>query len=80
MSERPYTLEDHERYRREVDAKEAKDREKASAYSAWVNAGGDPGSFEQEWPRLRTERAKARVLSADQEARQAQRNAGIGGI
>jgi hypothetical protein len=59
MAER-YTLEDHEAYRRKVDEAARKKQqelaekmEKAEARNAWLSEGGNPDTFEAEWPRLR---------------------------
>jgi hypothetical protein len=82
MAER-YTKQMFEEDRRKAEEKqrrEAGEREKASAYASWTAAGGDPASFEQEWPRLANERRRRRVLDADEEARATHRASGISGI
>jgi hypothetical protein len=76
-----YTLEDFEAYRKEQDekaAKEAEERwertEKESARRAWLADGGNAGDFEHEWPKLRDEGRRRRVVDADRRAREAMRN------
>ncbi len=75
-----YNLEQHEEYRAKVDAEEAakeqarvEKAEKETARRAWVNDGGSESAFEKQWPRLRDEARADRVKSADQRAREAQR-------
>ena len=72
-----YTLEDHEAYRKEQDekaAKEAEERrertEKESARRAWLADGGSAADFEREWPKLRDEGRRRRVVDADRRARE----------
>jgi hypothetical protein len=72
-----YSLEDFERYRKEQDekaAKEAEERrertEKESARRAWLADGGSEADFRREWPRLRNEGRRRRVVDADRRARQ----------
>jgi Fe-S oxidoreductase len=79
MGER-YTLEDHEAYRKEQDekaAKEAEERrekmERESARRVWLADGGSAGDFEREWPKLRGEGRRRRVIDADHKAREMQR-------
>jgi hypothetical protein len=76
-----YTREDFERYREEQDekaAKEAEERqertEKESARRAWLADGGREADFEKEWPQLRDEGRRRRVMDADARAREAMRN------
>jgi hypothetical protein len=76
-----YTLEDHEAYRKEQDekaAKEAEERreqmEKESARRAWLADGGRGADFENEWPKLRDEGRRRRVVDADRRAREQMRN------
>jgi hypothetical protein len=64
-----YTLEDHKAYRRQEDekaAKEADERrertEKKSARRAWLADGGSDKDFELEWPKLRDEGRRRRVV------------------
>jgi len=75
-----YTLEDHEAYRKEQDAKAAKEAEerreaveKASARQAWIRDGGAEADFQREWPRLRDEGRRRRVVDADKHAREQMR-------
>jgi hypothetical protein len=72
-----YTLEDFEAYRREQDekaAREAEERrertEKESARRAWLADGGNASDFEREWPKLRDEGRRRRVVDADRRARE----------
>jgi hypothetical protein len=72
-----YTLEDFEAYRKEQDekaAKEAEERrertEKESARRAWLGDGGKEADFQREWPRLRDEGRRRRVVDADRCARE----------
>ena len=80
MSER-YTQEMHEAYRKEQDEKakrelEARNErtEKEAARRAWVADGGSEADFEREWPKLRDEGRRRRVVDADRRAREAQRS------
>lgn len=73
-----YTLEDHEAYRKEQDekaAKEADERrertEKETARRAWLADGGTEADFQREWPKLRDEGRRRRVVDADRRAREA---------
>jgi hypothetical protein len=75
-----YTLEDHEAYRKEQDEKAAKDAEergeqmeKESARRAWLADGGAEADFEREWPKLRDEGRRRRVVDADRRAREEMR-------
>jgi hypothetical protein len=89
MAER-YTLEDHEAYRRKVDEAARKKQqelaekmEKAEARNAWLSEGGNPDTFEAEWPRLRRELQSARVAKVGEIAervRQGQRSSGMSSI
>jgi len=79
MSEK-YTKEMHEAYRKEQDekaAKEAEERqeraEKESARRAWLADGGSEADFEREWPKLRDEGRRRRVMDADRRAREEMR-------
>ena len=74
---RRYTKEDHEEYRRKVDEKATKEEEarrerteKESARRAWMADGGREADFEKEWPKLRDEGRRRRVLDADRRARE----------
>jgi hypothetical protein len=85
-----YTIEDHQAYRAEQDEKARKKQqeldekmEKATARNAWLAGGGNPDTFETEWPRLRRELQSARVAKAGElteRARQGQRFSGISSI
>jgi hypothetical protein len=76
-----YTLEDHEAYRKEQVEKAAKEAEehrerteKESTRRAWLADGGKDADFQREWPRLRDEGRRRRVVDADRRAREAMRN------
>jgi len=76
-----YTLEDHEAYRKEQDEKAVKAEEerlarteKESARRAWLADGGKEADFQREWPRLRDEGRRRRVMDADRRARETMRN------
>jgi hypothetical protein len=76
-----YTLEDHEAYRKEQDEKAAKVEEarnarmeKEAARRAWMIDGGSEADFEKEWPKLRDEGRRQRVMDADRRAREEMRN------
>jgi hypothetical protein len=67
-----YTKEMHEAYRKEQDEKAAKEEEarreqteKESARRAWLADGGSEAAFEREWPTLRDEGRRRRVVDAD---------------
>lgn len=67
-----YTLEQFEAYRKEQDAKAAREKEerqerteKEAASRAWVADGGNARDFERAWPRLRDEARRRRVMEAD---------------
>ncbi len=88
-SDRPprYTKEMHEEYvkrQQEKAAREERERkeavEKESAKRAWVADGGAQDDFEREWPTLRDEGRRRRVVDADQEARQEMRQSGVSRI
>ena len=75
-----YTLEDHEAYSKEQDEQKAKEEEarrerteKESARRAWLADGGNVRDFEREWPKLRDEGRRRRVIDADHKAREMQR-------
>ena len=79
-----YTKEMHEEYRRQQDEKAAREEtarreraEKESAKRAWIADGGDEASFEKEWPGLRAEGRRRRVLDADQRAREEMRSSNV---
>jgi hypothetical protein len=82
-----YTLEDHEAYRKEQDEKAAKEEEasrerteKANARREWLADGGSEADFQREWPKLRDEGRRRRVVDADQRAREAHRASGVSKI
>jgi hypothetical protein len=82
-----YTLEDHEAYRQEQDekaAREAEERreqmEKESARGAWLADGGNQEDFEREWPKLRDEGRRRRVVDADRRARETMQASGVSRI
>jgi len=82
-----YTIKDYERYRKEQDekaAREADERrvrtEKESARRSWLADGGSANDFEHEWPSLRNQARRQRVVDADQKARVAHRATGISQI
>ena len=86
MSEK-YTLEQHQEYRRQQDEKAAREEqerresvEKGNAYNAWVRDGGRPADFEREWPKLRDELRRRRLVDADEQARAAHRSTGVSAI
>jgi len=80
MTEKRYTKEDHEEYRRKVDEQEAKEEEarrekmeREAARQAWLADGGSASDFEKAWPKLRDEGRRQRVIDADRWAREMQR-------
>jgi hypothetical protein len=80
MTEQRYSREDHEAYRRKVEAeaeREAQERrersEKHAAYRSWIQGGGNPAAFEREWPAIKADRLKRRIGDADDRARESQR-------
>jgi hypothetical protein len=82
-----YTLEDHEAYRKEQDAKAAKEEEarnarteKETARRVWLADGGREADFEKEWPKLRDEGRRRRVVDADRRARETMRSSGVSAI
>jgi hypothetical protein len=82
-----YTLEDHEAYRKEQDEKAAKAEEerlarteKETARRAWLADGGNAGDFEREWPKLRDEGRRRRVIDADRRAREMMQASGVSRI
>lgn len=71
---------DHEAYRAEQDAKAQEQREKTqeriekeAARLEWMADGGTSERFEKEWPKLRDEGRRRRVVDADKHARDAMR-------
>jgi hypothetical protein len=76
-----YTAEMHEEYRRKEDEKAAREEqersermEKEAVRQAWLRDGGAESDFRREWPRLRDEGRRRRVVDADKQAREAQRH------
>jgi len=76
-----YTKEMFERdlkARREQEAKQEEEcrerQERESLLRAWKADGGSEADFEREWPKLRDEGRRLRVLNADRQAREAMRN------
>ena len=58
----------------EAEHKARRERvEKNDAYAAWIAQGGDDATFEKEWPTLRDEARKRRVIAANEEARRVAR-------
>jgi hypothetical protein len=74
-----YTKEMHEAYRQEQDEKAAKEEEKRresmeeAARRAWLVDGGSEADFQREWPKLRDEGRRRRVVDADRRAREMMR-------
>jgi hypothetical protein len=71
-----YTLEEYETYRQQQDEKAAKEAEqrrerteKESVRLAWLADGGKQADFEREWPKLRDEGRRQRMMDADRRAR-----------
>ena len=86
MGER-YTLEQFEadkQAREEREAKQKEERqekaEREAARRAWIRDGGNPRDFERQWPELRDEARKQRVMSADARAREGMRASGVSRI
>jgi uncharacterized protein YifE (UPF0438 family) len=82
-----YTLEDHERYRAEVDAREKEERErqtataeKAAAKRSWLVSGGSESDFERQWDDLKDEARRQKVIHANTEARDAMRASRVSSI
>jgi hypothetical protein len=82
-----YTLEDHEAYRRQEDEKAAKEEEarnermeKESARRGWLADGGGEADFQREWPKLRDEGRRRRVVDADRRARETMQASGVSRI
>jgi hypothetical protein len=82
-----YTKEDHDEYRRQQDEKAAKEEEarrekteKDSARRAWLTDGGREADFEKEWPKLRDEGRRRRVVDADRHAREMMQATGVSRI
>ncbi len=82
-----YTREMFEEYRRQQDekaAKEAEERhetaERESARRAWIRDGGNERDFKRQWPEMRDEARRRRIMDADRRARASQRGSGISKI
>jgi hypothetical protein len=82
-----YTQEMYEEYRKDQDEKAAKEEqerrertEKESARQAWVADGGRAEDFEKEWPKLRDEGRRRRIVDADRQAREAMRESNVSRI
>ena len=82
-----YTIEDHERYRKEVAeqaAREQRERQewgaKGAARIEHLRAGGTEKEFEAAWPGIRQEQLKKLSVDTDAEGRAAQRGMGISSI
>jgi hypothetical protein len=76
-----YTIEMYEQFRKEQDEKAAKQEEerkqrmeKENARRAWLADGGSEADFQREWPKLRDEGRRRRVMDADRQAREQMRN------
>ncbi len=81
--ERPPILSgDHTRQQEEKERREQRQEqtEREAARRAWLADGGREEDFEREWPQLRDEARRRRVMHADQAARAAQRATGISKI
>jgi hypothetical protein len=86
MTER-YTLEDHEAHveaeqkrKAEEEHQRQESTEREAARRVWLADGGREADFEREWPTLRDEGRRRRVVDADQKARENQRAAGVSRI
>jgi hypothetical protein len=73
--------------RREQDEKAAKveeerreSMEKESARRAWLADGGSEADFQREWPKLRDEARRRRVVDADRRAREMMQASGVSRI
>ena len=82
-----YTAEMHEEYRRQQDEKAAREQqerrertEKESARRTWLAEGGRTEDFEREWPQLRDEGRRRRVVAADRRAREEMQLRGVSRI
>jgi len=82
-----YTKEMHEAYRKEQGErakKEAEERreqmEKDSARRVWLADGGREADFKKEWPKLRDEGRRRRVVDADRAAREEMQASGVSRI
>ena len=76
-----YSIEMHEQFRKEQDEKAAREEEarngrmeKENARRAWLADGGSEVDFQREWPKLRDEGRRRRVMDADRRAREEMRN------
>jgi hypothetical protein len=70
-----------ERERLFAGVRESREREmKDSARLAWLDAGGTGEEFEREWPGMRTEMLKRRIVDAEGRARQEMYQSGVSRI
>jgi hypothetical protein len=82
-----YTREMHEQFRKAQDEKaarvEAERRERSEKEGArrqWLADGGSAGDFEREWPSLRNQARRQRVIDADRRARDTMQSSGVSAI
>ena len=82
-----YSKADFEAYRKEQDEQAAKEQQtvreetaKNAARNAWIEAGGDAQAFEKNWPSIREQQLRDRVVDTDEQARDTQRRMGVSGI
>jgi hypothetical protein len=82
-----YTKADHEAYRARVEEQERREQqeitertEKESARRVWLAEGGAEADLEREWPQLRDEGRRRRVVDADKRAREEMRARGVSRI
>ena len=82
-----YTKEMFERdlkARREQEAKQEEEcrerQERESLLRAWKADGGSEADFEREWPKLREEGRRRRVVDADRRARETMQASGVSSI
>ncbi|HVG21249.1 MAG TPA: hypothetical protein VNI02_19540 [Blastocatellia bacterium] len=62
--------------RQEKQRAEAEKTLRAEALQTWVANGGDEASFKKEWPSIRSEMLKRKVLEQDEERRRARLSSG----
>jgi len=82
-----YTREQYEAdlaARQEREAREAQAHregtKRESLRRAWIADGGSEADFEREWPSLRDQARRQRVMSADQKARETMQASGVSRI
>jgi len=73
-------VEAEEKRKAEEEQQRQERSEKESARKAWIRDGGAESDFQREWPSLRDQARRQRVISADQKAREVHRTAGISQI